>query len=367
MIFRKTKYIIIDLNDKFTNEEEVSNYEDIIKEKDQTIKELKEKIRILEAQLNIKNEQEFNAYNNFKIDFKNEIYKLNFHTSNVNCLAVLNDGRLVSGSDDKNIIIYNKTTFNPDLIIKEHKSYINSLTNLSSGILASCSYDNTIKLFSIKENNYETLQTLNYHIKPVYKIIEINSENCNLVSCSGDKSIIFYYKDNSNYQQDYKITVNSECRSITQTKENEICFLELLFLNMKFNISFYDLNQRKIKSSISNICTSGSLGTFNMITKDLLAIGGKNEISIINVNQYNIIRKVEVPNSNWNFGFCMINKDIFLTSDSKGIIRQWKIEGNNLILISKKEKAHDNEIYALIKIGNGHIASASSDFSIKIW
>ena len=136
---------------------------------------------------------------------------------------------------------------------------------------------------------------------------------------------------------------------------------------MKFNISFYDLNQRKIKSSISSICTSDSLGTFNMITKDLLAIGGKNEISIINVNQYNIIKKVEVPNSNWNFGFCMINKDIFLTSDSKGIIRQWKIEGNNLILISKKEKAHDNEIYALIKIGNGHIASESSDSSIKIW
>ena len=136
---------------------------------------------------------------------------------------------------------------------------------------------------------------------------------------------------------------------------------------MKFNISFYDINERRRKSTISNICSSGSMGTFNMITQDLLAISAKNEIYIINVNLYNLVRKVEIPNSNWNFGFCMINKDIFLTSDSKGVIRQWKIEGDNLVLISKKEKAHDNEIYALIKIGYGHIASASSDTSIKIW
>ena len=136
---------------------------------------------------------------------------------------------------------------------------------------------------------------------------------------------------------------------------------------MKYNISFYNLTERKIKSSITNICSSGSLGTFNMINENLLAIGGKNEITIINVNQYNIIRNVEVPNSKWNFGFCKINKDIFLTSDSKGIIREWKIEGDNLILISKKEKAHDNEIYAVINLGNGHIASSSSDTSIKIW
>ena len=59
------------------------------------------------------------------------------------------------------------------------------------------------------------------------------------------------------------------------------------------NIHFFDLNERKIKSSISNINGSGYLCTFNMITKDLLIIGGKNKISIINVNQYRIIREIE--------------------------------------------------------------------------
>ena len=40
------------------------------------------------------------------------------------CLTIMNDGRLVSGSADNSIIIYNKTSFNPDLIIKEHKDYV---------------------------------------------------------------------------------------------------------------------------------------------------------------------------------------------------------------------------------------------------
>ena len=53
--------------------------------------------------------------------------------------------------------------------------------------------------------------------------------------------------------------------------------------------------------------------------------------------------------------------------DSDGIIREWKIEEDNLILISQKENAHNDEINTLINIGDGHIASGSNDKLIKIW
>ena len=58
---------------------------------------------------------------------------------------------------------------------------------------------------------------------------------------------------------------------------------------------------------------------------------------------------------------------MLLTGDDKKIIRQWRIEGDNLILVSKKEKAHDDSIFALLNLGNGHIASCSIDKTIKIW
>ena len=63
----------------------------------------------------------------------------------------------------------------------------------------------------------------------------------------------------------------------------------------------------------------------------------------------------------------MLNKNMLLTGDYSYTLRQWKIEGDNLILVSKKEKAHDIYIYALLNMGNGFIASGSADNTIKIW
>ena len=104
-----------------------------------------------------------------------------------------------------------------------------------------------------------------------------------------------------------------------------------------------------------------------MIKKNLLLIPGYNQISIINTEQYKLVRNIEVPGSKWICGVCMLNKNMILTGDTAKIIRQWKIEGDNLIMISKKENVHDNDINVLLNIGNGFIASGSSDNSIKIW
>ena len=390
-ILSKEKNLLIDLIENIdtmnlSNNDLINYYENIIKEKDKTISELKEiikfkdeKIKSLEEQLKnnkkeeIKKEnndkiQKDNLYNDFNIKLKNPIHKLNIHTSSVFCLAVLNDGRLVSGSSDNSIIIYNKITYQPDIIIKKHSNSIYCITQLSSGILTSCSSDKTIKLFRIKEKEYEVLQTLNYHTSSVNKIIEL--KNKYLASCSADNSIIFYFKDNLEYIKDYKISTNGGCYSIIQTKENEICYSE--YNNNRNNknnaICFFDLNERKIKSTINNISKVNSYKeSIIMLTEELLLIPGENKLSIINVNQYRIVRIIEVPDSSWIYGVCMLNKNMLLTGDNNKVIRQWRIEGDNLILISTKDNTNDNCINVLLNIGDGFIASGSSDNTIRIW
>ena len=104
-----------------------------------------------------------------------------------------------------------------------------------------------------------------------------------------------------------------------------------------------------------------------MISKDLLLITGENKISIANLNSYNIINVIEVSGSGCIYSACLLNKDIILTGDEKGRLIQWKIENDNLILISKKENAHDDEIYTLTKLDNGLILAGSCDKSVKIW
>ena len=63
----------------------------------------------------------------------------------------------------------------------------------------------------------------------------------------------------------------------------------------------------------------------------------------------------------------MLNENMLLTGDYSKIIRQWKIEEDNLILVSKKENVHDDCVNVLLNIGNGFIASGSNDKTIKIW
>jgi len=166
--------------------------------------------------------------------------------------------------------------------------------------------------------------------------------------------------------QDYQITANDSCCTVIETKDNEICYSEYKYIDS--SIYLYDLIQRKIKSKINNININGRIFKgFIMISKELLLIPGKNKISIININEYEIIRIIDVPNSGSIIGICMLNDNILFTGDSNGIIREWKIEEDNLILISQKENSHNDQIKTLINIGDGHIASGSDDKLIKIW
>ena len=158
------------------------------------------------------------------------------------------------------------------------------------------------------------------------------------------------------YKKDYQISTNGSCWNIIQTKDNEICYYE----DNNDTICFYDLLERKVKSSISNISNCNMI----MMTKDLLLITGENKISIINVNNYKL-RIINVPGAGGIRGVCILNQNMLLTGDK--IIRQWRIEDDNLILISKKEQAHDSNIIVLLNLENGHIASCSEDKTIKIW
>ena len=57
---------------------------------------------------------------------------------------------------------------------------------------------------------------------------------------------------------------------------------------------------------------------------------------------------------------------MLLTGDWKEKIKQWKIERDNLVLISQKEKTLGSDINALMNLGDGHIVYGSDDI-INIW
>ena len=352
IILTQKRYIDIDLYDNINNNNEYIN---------EIIKAIENKIKLLNEELNKYKNMNKDIYDNFIIGDKEPKETLKYHTDQIWCSTVLKDGRFVTGSFDNSIIIYNNKTFKPDLTIKEHKDTVTCVIQLNSGELVSCSNDNTIKLYNINENEYKVIQTLNEHKDYVNKIIEL--KNKQLVSCSWDKSIIFYNKDNNEYKKDYSISTNGRNGPIIQTKDNEICYYEY-----EDTICFYDFIKRNNIKKLNNISVTGYIyDSLLMISKDLLLITGENKISIINVNSYNLIKTINVDNSGWINAVCMLNKDMILTGDQNKRIIQWKIENDNLKLISIKENAHDKWINTLSKLGNGLILSGSGDNSVKIW
>ena len=163
-ILRKINELYIELEEynKLNKDDilkEIIELKEIIKNKDNEIKILKDELN------QYKNINNNNLDNNFNIKLKEPLHKFNYHTSYIICGTILKDGRYATGSDDKSIIIYNNKTYKPDLTIKEHSSTVTCLTQLSSGVLASCSDDKTIKLYEINGNEYKIIQALNHQYK----------------------------------------------------------------------------------------------------------------------------------------------------------------------------------------------------------
>ena len=76
---------------------------------------------------------------------------------------------------------------------------------------------------------------------------------------------------------------------------------------------------------------------------------------------------MDVSGSSLICSVCLLTDSIILTADENHRIIQWRIQHDNLELISKKENAHDSYINVLKKIGNGLIMSGDENGEVKIW
>lgn len=73
-----------------------------------------------------------------------------------------------------------------------HKSDVRDMILLRNNNLASCSYDKTIKIWSIKPNNYKCLCTFTKHTKKVLSLYELSVENVLVSGSLGDHTLRFW-------------------------------------------------------------------------------------------------------------------------------------------------------------------------------
>ena len=94
----------------------------------------------------------------------------------------LNNGYIISGSDDKTIKIWKEENILESL---SDTHSVRALCQINDNLFASASFDKTIKIWSL--DNMKCIQTLEGHQSNVTGII-YHSSGC-LISCSNDHTI----------------------------------------------------------------------------------------------------------------------------------------------------------------------------------
>ena len=362
--FYKFKKIESDINYQMKENIE-NNYFDltIIKEKmqinfGQQIKKLKEIITLFKIN------EDFDKFENFKFENMNVIKILNDNEGNILCLKTLEDGRLAAGDYKSNLIIYNKETFKPDIIIKNNlENLYNFIQKKNKNIACLFKKNFTFKIIKIKNNfEYENIQIINNaHNKNILKIIELKNEN--LITFSRDCSFKIWKLNKNKYEKINEFKDTNDLSDGIEIKYNEI----LYSLNTEpQSIVFYDLNlNTKIKTLNNLNLIINILYHITKLNDKEVVVAGDKIVYLIDIENYLILCKF---NSN-DYSKCILklSNNLFLIGDTNGTITQYRIKNKQIIKESYKNKSHDDRLYSMTILNNMIISGNGKKNEIKIW
>ncbi len=301
-----------------------------------------------------------NAYKNIKL--KKQLIR------NEDCiifLLKLKNGNLMTCSQDKEINIFEKITFNLIISWMGHLNSINSVCELNDSRIASCSDDKRISIWNYDILTKKVYQEIIFiaHNSFINKIISLNDGN--FASCSEDKYIHIW---NSNAPYNIKCTLAghpSEVTSIIQLINKKIISTSSKKDEGIMNIWTLDENNNNIinKETIYNVFCH-CINSLVEIKNNKVAVGGYKIIKIVNINTLQIELNIEYHN-------CLISSLIVLND---GCIVSASEEGNINIMnqivyknLKNIESAHDMIIFSLCSLDDNIFCSASKDGVIKIW
>ncbi len=241
------------------------------------------------------------------------IYTLNNHKSWVTSIILLDNNQFVSGSMDKTIKIWNLSKY----------ECINTLTN-ESGInflcllpnnddLASGNSDGKINIWNLA--TFKIVKTLQAHEKTVTCLL--NKRN-NLISCSDDKNIKIW---------------NLETYACLKTLSGHTDLVRCLEISGE-NILFSGSDDKTIKlwdidngTCIKTINFNGKVFCLKPLPDDLIVIGSSsnNNLVVYDFRSNEIIKKL-AGHSNFVSCIKLIENNEYLLSGSKDkIIKLWKL------------------------------------------
>ena len=337
----------------------IDNYDGSIEKKNSI---LNNKINIYKCEENVNADDLIKYYNEYSII---EMKKINIEeveciktitdhtsTSNVNSL-LLKDKRIASCSLYNIISIYDPSNdYHCDKVIKRHSKVIESICELDDGTIVSCSEDKSIIIgdYTIKKA----------HDKGIIKVISL--PNNRIASCSFDNTIKIW-KSNPPYRnipiivlEGHKLSVYS----LLYIKERDM----MISGTLNAELGLWNMSTYQCKTVIKGVACHYTNSLYQ-IDKDRVIVGGFTEFSIVNIDKYVIEKKIKDKSLEAVQCFIKLRDNhTILCGCGKG---QFCLYDLNTEEYKTTENNHKREIYDLLVIDDNTFLSCSCDKTLKVW
>ena len=288
------------------------------------------------------------------------------HSQSVTCLMILKDGRLASCSSDQSIKIFNKN-YNVDINISDINSPVYYILEVEENIIMACLGNGKINVYKIiSETKCEKIQIIDVvqgeRVKKVIKLIEGN-----VASIANTRYLKIWNFYNQKYNCIANFTTNNShaLEDIIEVKKDEV----VAQINSTDYLSFIDVkNQKEIYQLNVYGIRGNHINELYILNKNILYYGVNQNLLLIDIHSRQIIKKIDNLKFSINCSI-IISENFVIAGDTDGKFRKCKINVNNMQVEfdSTFINAHNYSINYIIKGKEGELITASSDRLIKKW
>ena len=268
-------------------------------------------------------------------------------TDEIDCLLSYDSKRLLLGGKEE-FQIFDFDTKNISTISKEHKGRINCLIKLEDNKVVSGSQDKTIKIWDIEKK--ECLYTLEGHTSIIWEVKSLS--NNRLISAADDNTSRIWNLNNKSSEYFYKS--KRQVSSIAVLDNNRILLssgknLLLFNLDTKEQLTFLDISVWSLKT----------------LKNGDVAAGGKGVLYILKItDEIKIITEFAKGHESTIISIIELENELLVTASSDKELILWdRKDPESIYLI----EGHKSGVMALCLIEGNKFASVSEDKELKIW